>query len=178
MYPNGYDDENSNYLGIFVKHKEGNNKYLLKSTISILDSNGKDKKVPCELPGKILSCKQMHGTKKYILRDTLLQNSQIYFNDSVTFLLEAEVCLPDSKLSITEYAEEDVETTLNTENELLERDISSRIQADYSALLKSGAHTDMVIKCGTESITRRCWRRGPRCSPPYSSTTGLRATTS
>merc|ERR1719158_1446655 len=24
VYPNGYDDENSGYLGIFVKHKEGN----------------------------------------------------------------------------------------------------------------------------------------------------------
>ena len=126
-------------------------KYMLKASIFLLDASGA-KKVTCDLPGKVLSSKQMHGTKKYILRDTLLQNSQIYFNDSVTFLLEAEVCLPDSKLSITEYAEEDVETTLNTENELLERDISSRIQADYSALLKSGAHTDMVIKCGTESI--------------------------
>ena len=28
VYPNGYDDENSNFLGIFVKHKEGNsNRY-------------------------------------------------------------------------------------------------------------------------------------------------------
>ena len=128
-------------------------KYMLKASIFLLDAAGV-KKVTCDLPGKVLSSKQMHGTKKYILRDTLLQNSQIYFNDSVTFLLEAEICLPDTKVSITEHAEEDVESTVNTENELLERDISARIQADFTALLKSGSHTDtdMVIKCGSETI--------------------------
>merc|ERR1719357_2010834 len=36
VYPNGYDDENSGYLGIFVKHKEGNShRYLIKSVVQV-----------------------------------------------------------------------------------------------------------------------------------------------
>ena len=51
VYPNGYDDENSNYLGIFVKHKEGNcHQYLIKSVIQLLDAEG-ERRVPVELPG-------------------------------------------------------------------------------------------------------------------------------
>ena len=126
-------------------------KYMLKASIFLLDASGA-KKVTCDLPGKVLSSKQMHGTKKYILRDTLLQNSQIYFNDSVTFLLEAEICLPDTKVSITEFAEEDEVRTVINENELLERDIRVRMQTDFTALLRSGSHTDMVIRCGAETI--------------------------
>jgi len=92
VYPNGYDDENSGYLGIFVKHKEGNShRYLIKSVVQLLDSTG-DKKNPVDLPGKVLSSKQMHGTKKYIERDILMQNSDLYIDDSITFLLEAEIC--------------------------------------------------------------------------------------
>merc|ERR1719232_1687460 len=44
VYPNAYDDENSGYLGIFVKHKEGNShRYLIKSVIQLLDSAGAKK---------------------------------------------------------------------------------------------------------------------------------------
>merc|ERR1719320_783405 len=43
VYPNGYDDENSGYLGIFVKHKEGNShRYLIKSVVQLLDSTGEN----------------------------------------------------------------------------------------------------------------------------------------
>jgi len=152
IYPNGYEEDTAGYLALFVKHREGSSmKYMLKASIFLLDASGA-KKVTCDLPGKVLSSKQMHGTKKYILRDTLLQNSQIYFNDSVTFLLEAEICLPDIKISITEHSEEDVESTVKSENELLERDISARIKTDFTSLLRSGSHTDMVIRCGAETI--------------------------
>ena len=152
IYPNGYEEDTAGYLALFVKHREGSSmKYMLKASIFLLDAAGA-KKVTCDLPGKVLSSKQMHGTKKYILRDTLLQNSQIYFNDSVTFLLEAEICLPDSKISITELAEDDELRSVIRENELLESDISTRIKTDFTSLLRSGSHTDMVIKCGTETI--------------------------
>ena len=97
--PNGYDDENSNYLGIFVKHKEGNcHQYLIKSVIQLLDAEG-ERRVPVELPGKILSSKQMHGTKKYIERESLMGNQQLYNEDSITFLLEAEICRPGTRVS-------------------------------------------------------------------------------
>jgi hypothetical protein len=111
VYPNGYDDENANYLGIFVKHKEGNShQYMIKSVIQVrpaprgtrppqmLDAAG-DRQVPVELPGKVLSSKQMHGTKKYIERETLMQNQQLYSEDSITFLLEAEIVQPGTRVS-------------------------------------------------------------------------------
>ena len=102
VYPNGYDDENANFLGIFVKHKEGNShRFLIKSVIQLLDGQGV-KKVPVDLPGKVLSSKQMHGTKKYIERDALLANSQLYSEDSITFLLEAEICQPGTRTSVVE----------------------------------------------------------------------------
>jgi len=151
IYPNGYEDDTSAYLALFVKHKEGSTaKYLLKSTISILDSSGA-KKVTCELPGKILSSKQMHGTKKYILRDQLMQNSSIYQSDSITFLLEAEICLPDTKISIIEN-EDDTEACEESENNVIKSEINTRLQTDFSHLLKSSAHSDVVIKCQGEDI--------------------------
>ena len=151
IYPNGYEDDTSAYLALFVKHKEGlTGKYLLKSTISILDTSGA-KKVTCELPGKVLSSKQMHGTKKYILRDQLMQNSSIYQSDSITFLLEAEICLPDTKISIIEN-EEDTEACEESENNVIKSEINSRLQSDFSQLLKTSAHSDVVIKCQNEDI--------------------------
>ena len=49
--------------------------------------------------GKILSSKQMHGTKKYIERESLMGNQQLYNEDSITFLLEAEICRPGTRVS-------------------------------------------------------------------------------
>ena len=120
VYPNGYDDENSNYLGIFVKHKEGNcHQYLIKSVIQLLDAEG-ERRVPVELPGKILSSKQMHGTKKYIERESLMGNQQLYNEDSITFLLEAEICRPGTRVSSG--GEEGVEEEREGES-LLSRDL-------------------------------------------------------
>merc|ERR1719309_515791 len=130
VYPNGYDDENSGYLGIFVKHKEGNShRYLIKSVIQLLDSTGA-KKVPVDLPGKVLSSKQMHGTKKYIERDTLMQNTQLYVEDSITFLLEAEICQPGTKTSVVESSE-----------------AMEKMGGDLLGLLEEGDYSDVLIQC-------------------------------
>ena len=41
VYPNGYDEENAEYLGIFLKHKEGNsNKYMIRSVLQMLGPAG------------------------------------------------------------------------------------------------------------------------------------------
>ena len=152
VYPNGYEEETSAYLAVFVKHKEGNNKYLLKSTISILDSGGKDKKVPCELPGKILSCKQMHGTKKYIQREQLLHNTQLYQHDSLTFILDVEICLPDSKTTTVFPQNPDSAALIETEDQTVRGEITAKLQADYGNLFESSAHSDVVLKCGQRSF--------------------------
>jgi len=150
VYPNGYDDENSGYLGIFVKHKEGNShRYLIKSVIQLLDSTGA-KKVPVDLPGKVLSSKQMHGTKKYIERDTLMQNTQLYTDDSITFLLEAEICQPGTKTSVVETSDtgdnrEGVDTAKSA--------ISSRLGVDMLAMLSSGQLSDLTVKCEGQQFT-------------------------
>ena len=153
VYPNGYEEETAAYLAVFVKHKEGNNKYLLKSTISILDSNGKDKKVPCELPGKILSCKQMHGTKKYIQREQLLHNGQLYQNDSLTFILDVEICLPDSKTTTVFPVNQDTAALMETEDQRVKLEISAKLQTDYDRLFESSAHSDVVLKCESRTFT-------------------------
>ena len=153
VYPNGYEEETSAYLAVFVKHKEGNNKYLLKSTISILDSSGKDKKVPCELPGKILSCKQMHGTKKYIQREQLLHNTQLYQHDSLTFILDVEICLPDSKTTTVFPINPDSETLRETEDKKVREEITTKLQADYESLFESSVHSDVVLKCGNRTFS-------------------------
>ena len=153
VYPNGYEEETSAYLAVFVKHKEGNNKYLLKSTISILDSGGKDKKVPCELPGKILSCKQMHGTKKYIQREQLLHNTQLYQHDSLTFILDVEICLPDSKTTTVFPQNPDSAALIETEDQTVRGEITAKLQADYGNLFESSAHSDVVLKCGSRTFS-------------------------
>lgn len=132
MYPNGYDDENSNYLGIFVKHKEGNcHQYLIKSVIQLLDAEG-ERRVPVELPGKILSSKQMHGTKKYIERESLMGNQQLYNEDSITFLLEAEICRPGTRVSSG--GEEEGEEEKEGES-LLSRDLMQILRSFCQFLL-------------------------------------------
>ena len=153
VYPNGYEEETSAYLAVFVKHKEGNNKYLLKSTISILDSSGKDKKVPCELPGKILSCKQMHGTKKYIQREQLLHNGLLYQNDSLTFILDVEICLPDSKTTTVFPLNPDSAALIETEDQKVKNEITTKLQSDYEGLFESSAHSDVVLKCGSRAFS-------------------------
>ena len=153
VYPNGYEEETSAYLAVFVKHKEGNNKYLLKSTISILDSNGKDKKVPCELPGKILSCKQMHGTKKYIQREQLLHNGLLYQNDSLTFILDVEICLPDSKTTTVFPVNQDTAALIETEDQRVKTEITAKLQTDFDSLYESSAHSDVVLKCGSRAFS-------------------------
>ena len=152
IYPNGYEEDTAAYLALFVKHKEGSTcKYMLKASICILDTGG-NKKVTCELPGKVLSSKQMHGTKKYILREQLMSNPQVYFNDSLTFLIEAEICLPDSNKVCVVENEDAAEEALHAEDDLISGEITARLQADYSGLLKSGQHSDVVIKVGGETI--------------------------
>jgi len=144
VYPNGYDDENSGYLGIFVKHKEGNShRYLIKSVIQLLDSTGA-KKVPVDLPGKVLSSKQMHGTKKYIERDTLMQNVQLYTDDSITFLLEAEICQPGTKTSVVENSEAgDTRDVMDS----AQCSINTRLGDDMLSLLSSGQLSDLTVRC-------------------------------
>jgi len=144
IYPNGYDDENSGYLGIFVKHKEGNShRYLIKSVIQLLDSSG-SKKVPVDLPGKVLSSKQMHGTKKYIERESLLQNTELYSDDSITFLLEAEICQPGSKTSVAHSSNLEEE---NGDFERSQSSIISRMEMDFIEMLNSGHLSDLIVKC-------------------------------
>jgi len=150
VYPNGYDDENSGYLGIFVKHKEGNShRYLIKSVIQLLDSTGA-KKVPVDLPGKVLSSKQMHGTKKYIERETLMQNAELYTDDSITFLLEAEICQPGTKTSVVENSDstESKEGTDSAKNA-----IAARLGTDMLDMLSSGQLSDLVVKCEDHEFT-------------------------
>jgi len=138
VYPNGYDDENSNYLGIFVKHKEGNShQYMIKSVIQLLDAQG-ERKVPVELPGKILSSKQMHGTKKYIEREVLLTNPALYSEDSITFLLEAEICQPGTRVSAEEGAVAGVEAAAG----------ETPLSRDLVALLRGGDHADVRLVVG------------------------------
>lgn len=151
VYPNGYDDENANYLGIFVKHKEGNcHQYLIKSVIQLLDAEG-ERRVPVELPGKILSSKQMHGTKKYIERESLMGNQQLYNEDSITFLLEAEICRPGTRVSSG--GEEGVEEEKEGES-LLSRDLMQilrschSIPSGISSLLRSGQNSDVKLVVG------------------------------
>ena len=71
-------------------------------------------------PGKILSSKQMHGTKKYIERESLMGNQQLYNEDSITFLLEAEICKPGTRVSSG--GDEEVEEEKESES-LLSRDL-------------------------------------------------------
>jgi len=144
VYPNGYDDENSNFLGIFVKHKEGNsNRYLIKSVIQLLDSHG-HKKVAVDLPGKVLSSKQMHGTKKYIERESLMSNTQLYVEDSITFLLEAEICQPGTRTSA-------VEDGGALEGRGLEQrrtvEAMEKMGGDLLGLLEEGDYSDVLIQC-------------------------------
>ena len=152
IYPNGYEEETGAFLALFVKHKESiNAKYLIKSNICILDSNGQ-KRVHCELPGKALSSKQMHGTKKYIQRDLLMGDNKIYFDDSVTFLLEAEICLPDTKVSFVESAADDTETVVTEENNAMEAEIAGKLKVDMGELLRSSDHSDVNIKCQEQTL--------------------------
>lgn len=142
VYPNGYDDENAGYLGIFVKHKESNaHRYLIKSVVQLIDASG-SKKVPVDLPGKILSAKQMHGTKKYIERDFLMQDTQLYSNDSITFLLEAEICQPGTKTSVV-----DDRPNEENRNDSTRSMINDRMSNDFLQMLTSGNHSDLVLKC-------------------------------
>ena len=164
VYPNGYEEETSAYLAVFVKHKEGNNKYLLKSTISILDSNGKDKKVPCELPGKILSCKQMHGTKKYIQREQLLHNGLLYQNDSLTFILDVEICLPDSKTTTVFPVNQDRAALFETEDQRVKTEIAAKLQTNLDSLFESSAHSDVALKCGSRTFS--CHKAILTCRSP------------
>lgn len=153
VYPNGYDDENSNYLGIFVKHKEGNShRYLIKSVIQLLDGAGV-KKVPVDLPGKVLSSKQMHGTKKYIEREGLLANSQLYNEDSITFLLEAEICQPGTRTSVVESGASGLSGHVSGDaggqisGGSLQA-IHSRLTGDLLELLTSGLMSDLRVMVG------------------------------
>jgi len=150
VYPNGYDDENSGYLGIFVKHKEGNShRYLIKSVVQLLDSTG-DKKNPVDLPGKVLSSKQMHGTKKYIERDILMQNSDLYIDDSITFLLEAEICQPGTKTSVVENIENDD----NKDGvDIAKTAIATRLGTDMLDMLSTGLLSDVIVKCEDYEFT-------------------------
>merc|ERR1719483_509749 len=149
VYPNGYDDENSSYLGIFVKHKEGNShRYLIKSVIQLLDGAGV-KKVPVDLPGKVLSSKQMHGTKKYIERDILLGNNQLYSDDSITFLLEAEICQPGTKTSVIESETSGHLTQVNdSSNKNTNEAIYGQLTYDFLGLLSSGHLSDVDVVVG------------------------------
>jgi len=148
VYPNGYDDENANYLGIFVKHKEGNShQYLIKSIIQLLDSTG-EKKVPVELPGKILSSKQMHGTKKYIERETLMQNQQLYSEDSITFLLEAEICQPGTRISAEDQPSEEEEDKEGKQKDGKEGPLAR----DMLEMLRTGQHSDVRVIAGDRSF--------------------------
>jgi len=141
VYPNGYDDENSNYLGIFVKHKEGNcHQYLIKSVIQLLDAEG-ERRVPVELPGKILSSKQMHGTKKYIERESLMGNQQLYNEDSITFLLEAEICRPGTRVSSG--GEDEGEE---------EKEGDSLLSRDLMQILRSGQNSDVKLVVGASTF--------------------------
>jgi len=150
VYPNGYDDENSGYLGIFVKHKEGNShRYLIKSVVQLLDSTG-DKKNPVDLPGKVLSSKQMHGTKKYIERDILMQNSDLYIDDSITFLLEAEICQPGTKTSVVENIDDD-DNKDGVDN--AKTAISTRLGTDMLDMLSTGLLSDLMVKCEEHEFT-------------------------
>merc|ERR1719244_1620458 len=149
VYPNGYDDENSGYLGIFVKHKEGNShRYLIKSVVQLLDATG-DKKNPVDLPGKVLSSKQMHGTKKYIERDVLMQNSDLYIDDSITFLLEAEICQPGTKTSVVE-SESSGSVPHGKDSSIKNPSdsIHSRLSNDFLSLLSSGEMSDVQVVVG------------------------------
>jgi len=148
IYPNGYEEDTSGFLALFVKHgsKGSTAQYLLKSEISILDGEGA-KKLSCDLPGKVLSSKQMHGTKKFILRDQLMGNSQIYINESVTFLLEVEICLPDSKISGVEKNEGLEQKRMEKQLDDAHNDITYSLKKDFSGLLNSSDHFDSVIKC-------------------------------
>merc|ERR1719312_2252265 len=150
VYPNGYDDENSGYLGIFVKHKEGNShRYLIKSVVQLLDSTG-DKKNPVDLPGKVLSSKQMHGTKKYIERDILMQNSDLYIDDSITFLLEAEICQPGTKTSVVENIDND-DNKDGVDN--AKTAIATRLSTDMLDMLSTGLLSDVIVKCENYEFT-------------------------
>lgn len=149
VYPNGYDNENSSFLGIFVKHKETALKsggqrpqYLIKSVIQLLDSRG-DKKVTVDLPGKILSSKQMHGTKKYIERETLMSNPQLYSDDSITFLLEAEICQPETKTTSEEIIDVDKKTPAH-ESQLASYET---LGGNFMGLMESGSFSDVKIIC-------------------------------
>jgi len=151
VYPNGYDDENSGYLGIFVKHKEGNShRYLIKSVIQLLDSAGA-KKVPVDLPGKVLSSKQMHGTKKYIERDVLMQNNELYLDDSITFLLEAEICQPGTKTSVIENDIDKDDTKDGVDD--AKTAITARLGTDMLDMLSTGLLSDLKIKCDELEFT-------------------------
>ena len=150
VYPNGYDDENSGYLGIFVKHKEGNShRYLIKSVVQLLDSTG-DKKNPVDLPGKVLSSKQMHGTKKYIERDILMQNSDLYIDDSITFLLEAEICQPGTKTSVVENIDND-DNKVGVD--IAKTAIATRLGTDMLDMLSTGLLSDVIVKCEDYEFT-------------------------
>jgi len=152
VYPNGYDDENANFLGIFVKHKEGNAyRYLIKSVIQLLDGEGV-KSVPVDLPGKVLSSKQMHGTKKYIERDALLANSQLYSEDSITFLLEAEICQPGTRTSVVETEPQGSLGVALGSPPLSPGSLQERHSGDMLKLLNSGQLADIKILVGGTEI--------------------------
>jgi len=155
VYPNGYDDENASFLGIFVKHKEGNShRFLIKSVIQLLDGQGV-KSVPVDLPGKVLSSKQMHGTKKYIEREALLANSHLYSEDSITFLLEAEICQPGTRTSVVETGP-GVSAALGGLAEPHPSTLSSRHSIDMLQLLNSGQLADIkIVANGTEIKAHR-----------------------
>jgi len=154
IYPNGYDEDTAGFLALFVKldKKEGSTaQYLLKSEISILDVEG-SKKITCDLPGKVLSSKQMHGTKKFILREQLMGNSQIYIDESVTFLLEVEICLPDSKISGVEKNEGLELKIMQKQVDEAHKDITYTLKNDFSGLLNSSEHFDTVINCSGQEF--------------------------
>ena len=67
-------------------------------------------------------------------------DNKIYHNDSVTFLLEAEICLPDTRVSFVEAPEDDSENVIMKENRDLDNDISLEMRSNFGNLLKSGAH--------------------------------------
>lgn len=151
VYPNGYDEDNRNYLGIFVKHKDtpahksiNPPQYLIKSVIQLLDSRG-ERKVKVDLPGKILNKKQMHGTKKYIEREALLSNPQLYFDDSITFLLEAEICHPKTKTTSSEV----VDVHSKEVNDAHKSQLASyeTMGSNFSRLLEEGSFSDVKIHC-------------------------------
>ena len=54
VYPNGYDEENAEYLGIFLKHKEGNsNKYMIRSVLQMLGPAGEKQIQVSSYPVKV-----------------------------------------------------------------------------------------------------------------------------